>query len=260
MQTKPQVWKIARTVAGLCVGAGLIYFLFSEKSPPIVIGLILLAVWVFVRQQRKAGLYDQSPTFRRLALVGSRKPLRDFGLAVACLVGTLAVTLGIVAGVDHKVLSDNKVTWGILIVAIFAGIAGVMWFMSGIIGRSHLWAAAVDVRDMELSLGLAQMGKVGRDNWRSFILAWAFPILFYLSFVAESLLGPICSRYAMWIEVGLVGVLVVAGMVGVAPYRRRRVSMGQTFFWILLMPLIVFFLLALLPFRFPITITEIPTG
>jgi len=68
-------------------------------------------------------------------MVSSRKPLRDFTLAVACFVATLAVTLGIVAGVDHNVLPDNKVTWGILIVAIFAGIAAVMFFMSGIIGR-----------------------------------------------------------------------------------------------------------------------------
>lgn len=135
MTPKPQVWKIARIVAGVAVAAGLIYFLFSEKSPPIVTGLILVAVWVFVRQQRKAGLYDQSPTLRRLALASSRKPLRDFGLAVACFLATMAVTLGIVAGVDHKVLPDNKVTYGVLIIAIFAGIAGALFFMSGVIAR-----------------------------------------------------------------------------------------------------------------------------
>jgi hypothetical protein len=31
-------------------------------------------------------------------------------------------------------------------------------------------------------------------------------------------------------------------------------------FWILLVPVVIFLLLALLPFRLPITITEIPTG
>jgi hypothetical protein len=112
---------------------------------------------------------------------------------------------------------------------------------------------------MELSSGLAEMGKVGRDNWRCFGIAWAFPILLYLTFVAESLLGPIRSPDLLWIDLGLFGVLVLAGIVGVAPYRRRKVTMGQTFFWILLVPIVIFVLLALLPFRFSITITEIPT-
>jgi Na+/melibiose symporter-like transporter len=135
MTPKPQGWKIAQIAAGLAVAAGLIYFLFSRKSPPIVSWLIIVAVWVFVRQQRKAGLYDERPTFRRLAMASSNRPWRDFGLAVACFLATMAVTLGIVAGVDHEVLPDNKVTYGILILAIIAGIAGVLFFMSGMIAR-----------------------------------------------------------------------------------------------------------------------------
>lgn len=135
MISKLQAWKIARTVAGLCVAAGLIYFLYSDKSPPVVTWLIILAVVFFIALKRRSGVDDKNPYLRRLAMVSSRKPLRDFALAVACLVATLAVALGIVAGIDHNVLPDNKVTWGILIVAIFAGIAAVMFFMSGIIGR-----------------------------------------------------------------------------------------------------------------------------
>jgi hypothetical protein len=55
------------------------------------------------------------------------------------------------------------------------------------------------------------------------------------------------------------GVLVLAGIASSVPYRRHQVTLGQTFFWILLVPIVVFVLLSLLPFRFPITITEIPT-
>ena len=53
--------------------------------------------------------------------------------------------------------------------------------------------------------------------------------------------------------------LVMAGVVAVVPYRRRRVTMRQTLFWILLVPVVVFVLLGLSPFRFQITITDIPT-
>jgi hypothetical protein len=107
---------------------------------------------------------------------------------------------------------------------------------------------------------VAELWKAGRDNWRHFAFAWSFPILLCLFFVAESLHGPIRSSGLVWIDLGVLGALVLAGVVGVAPYRRRKVTMGQTFFWILLVPLITSFLLALLPFRFPITITDIPTG
>jgi len=136
MISKAQVWKIARTIAGLCVAAGLIYFLFSDKFPPVVSWLIILAVVFFIALKRRSGVYDKSPTFRRLAMVSSSRPLRDFALAVVCFVATLAVTLAIVAGVKNNVLPDNKVTGGILLVVIFAGIAGVMFFMSGVIGRA----------------------------------------------------------------------------------------------------------------------------
>jgi hypothetical protein len=113
---------------------------------------------------------------------------------------------------------------------------------------------------MGAPLGPAELWYVGRRNWRHFLLAWLFPLFLYLSFVAESLLGPIQSSTATWIEVGSVGVLVLTGVVSIAPYRRRKATFGQTFFWILLVPAVIFVLLALLPFRFPITITDIRTG
>jgi hypothetical protein len=116
------------------------------------------------------------------------------------------------------------------------------------------------VKDMGSRSGLAEWWKIGRLHWQYFAPAWAFPVFLYLSFAAESLYGPIRSRNAMWIEVGSVGVLVLAGIVSSAPYRRRQATIGQTFFWVLLVPAVIVVLLSLLPFRFPITITDIPTG
>jgi hypothetical protein len=107
---------------------------------------------------------------------------------------------------------------------------------------------------------LAEMWKVGRDNGRSFVLAWSFPILLYLFLVALSLHGPTRSQDLLWFDLGALCLLVLASVVGVAPYRRRKVSLGQTLFWILLVPVVIFLLLALLPLRLPITITDIPTG
>ena len=112
---------------------------------------------------------------------------------------------------------------------------------------------------MELSAGLSELGKAGRVNWRHFALAWSLPILLNLIFVALSLHGPIRSSKLVWLDLGLFCVLMLAGVIGVVPYRLRRVTMRQTLFWILLVPVLVFVLLALLPFRFPITITGIPT-
>jgi hypothetical protein len=70
-------------------------------------------------------------------MTSSRKPLRDLGLALACFVATLAVTLAIVAGVKNGVLPDNRLTVGVLMLLIFAGIAGILFYV-----RRH-WASFV---------------------------------------------------------------------------------------------------------------------
>lgn len=72
--------------------------------------------------------------------------------------------------------------------------------------------------------------KTGLDNWQHFALALSFPILLYLSFVAESLFGPWRSYRVIWFDLGIASVLVLAGIVGVGPYRRRKVTIGQTVF------------------------------
>jgi hypothetical protein len=110
MMSKAQAMKNARTIAGLCIAAGLIYFLYSDKSPPVVTWLIMVAVVFFIALKRRSGVYDKSPYFRRLAMASSRKPLRDFALAVACFVATLAVTLAIVTGVDSVIFLIEGLT------------------------------------------------------------------------------------------------------------------------------------------------------
>jgi hypothetical protein len=46
-------------------------------------------------------------------------------------------------------------------------------------------------------------------------------------------------------RIGYMGVLVLAGIASSVPYRRQQVTLGQTFFWILLVPIVVFVLLSL---------------
>jgi hypothetical protein len=67
-------------------------------------------------------------------MVSSLRPLRDSVLAGICFAATLEATLGVV-GVKNNVLPDSKVTVGFLMVLIFAGVAGVIFFMSGVVGR-----------------------------------------------------------------------------------------------------------------------------
>jgi hypothetical protein len=61
--------------------------------------------------------------------------LRDLSLAVVCFVATMAVTIAISIAVRDKILPDNYVTVGFLLVVIVGGIIGVLFFISGVIGR-----------------------------------------------------------------------------------------------------------------------------
>lgn len=135
MISKPQARKIVRGAVGLCLAAGLIYFLFDKNSPRIVGGLITLAGIFFFILSRRAGVYDSSPYFRRLAMVGSRKPFRDLAMAVACFAATMAFTIAIAIGVKSRILPDNYVTAGFLVIVLIVGILGVFFFISGVIGR-----------------------------------------------------------------------------------------------------------------------------
>lgn len=135
MITREQALKSVRLVLGLSLSAGLIYFLYSKSSPPIAGTLLTLAAVLFFILRRRAGAFDGSPYFRRLALVSSRKPIRDFLMSLVCFAATMAVTIAIAVAVKHDVLPDNYVTGGIFVALVIAGIVGMLFFMSGVIGR-----------------------------------------------------------------------------------------------------------------------------
>jgi hypothetical protein len=100
----------------------------------------------------------------------------------------------------------------------------------------------------------------GRLHWRQFIWAWLFPVLLYLTFVAESILGPVPFKYTGSILLGEFLALVCAGLYASAPYRRREVGKFVALFWLLLVPLLIFVFLSRLPFKFPVTITGVATS
>lgn len=129
MITRAQASKLARTVAGLCVAAGLIYFLYSKNSPPAVSGLIMLAVVFFFIVRRRAGALDNNPYIPEIAKLGSRTPLRELARALVCFVAVMAVTIGGAIGVKHKVIPDNYFTAGIMVVMIVGGALAVGVFL-----------------------------------------------------------------------------------------------------------------------------------
>jgi hypothetical protein len=135
MITREQAIKLVRLVVGVSLSAGLIYFIYSKNSPPGVSILITLAAALFFILRRRSGAFDGNPYFRRLALVSSRNPIRDFIMSMVCFAATLASSVGIAIAVKQNVLPDNYVTVGVLVAVIIAGIVGMLFFMSGVIGR-----------------------------------------------------------------------------------------------------------------------------
>jgi len=117
MISKPQALKIARVVAGLCVSAGLIYFVYSKNSPFVVTVVIGLAVVSFSIFSKRPATLLRNPYITAIASVGSRKPLRDLARAVVCFAAMMAFTIGMAIGVKHKVIPDNNLIAGNLVCA-----------------------------------------------------------------------------------------------------------------------------------------------
>src|SRR5258708_4212346 len=104
----------------------------------------------------------------------------------------------------------------------------------------------------------AELWAVGRSNWRYFLLAWSYPVFFYVSLIALSLSGPISNDKMPSLYLSAICLFVVSIVVASVPYRRRKITGGQAFFWILIVPSVVLLLLLQAPFGFPITISDIP--
>jgi hypothetical protein len=107
---------------------------------------------------------------------------------------------------------------------------------------------------------LSALWMAGRSHWRQFIWAWLLPVLLYLTFVAESVFGPVLFKYTSWILLGEFLALVLAGTFASAPYRRREVGKSAALFWVFVVPILIFLFFSILPFKFAVTITGVPTS
>jgi hypothetical protein len=139
MISKTKVLEIARLAAGLCVSAGLIYFIYSKNSPAAVVALIILTVFLFsVLSRRPPALYNNR-YFAEIAKSESRTPLRDLAKALVCFVALMAFTIGLAIGAKHKLIPDNFVIAGCWVaVVVVVGLAAV--FFAGralIVFRAH---------------------------------------------------------------------------------------------------------------------------
>ena len=108
-------------------------------------------------------------------------------------------------------------------------------------------------------MGTKDLWAVGRSHWRYFLLAWLYPMFLYLSLIALSRASPVSGDTLPWLFLFAMVLFVVSILVASIPYRRRKITWGQAFFWILIVPSIVLLILSQAPFIFPLTVTHIPT-
>lgn len=62
-----------------------------------------------------------------------------------------------------------------------------------------------------------------------------------------------------WLLLATVSLFVISIVFATVPYRRKKITGSQAFFWILIVPSAVLLLLSQVPFSFPITLNGIPT-
>jgi hypothetical protein len=129
MMPKARVLLIARTIAGLCIAAGLIYGLYSKNSPPGVSALIVLAAVLFFVLRRRSGAFDKNPHIQEIAKLGSQAPLRDLAKSLGCFVAMMALVIGIALGVKHQVIPDNNLVATGMAVVILGGALAVGFFL-----------------------------------------------------------------------------------------------------------------------------------
>jgi hypothetical protein len=135
MISKPQALKIARVVAGLCVSAGLIYFVYSKNFPLVVTAVIGLTIVSFSIFSKRPPALLRNPYITAMANVGSRKPVRDVAMTLVCFGALMTVSIGMAIGVRHKVIPDNNLTSGIWIVLMIAGTVATVVFLF----RALIW-------------------------------------------------------------------------------------------------------------------------
>jgi hypothetical protein len=112
---------------------------------------------------------------------------------------------------------------------------------------------------MPASSSWKDLGASATRQWRYFIFAWLFPVFVYAIFVVMSSLGVVSARASVWFFLMIVAVLLLFGWLAITPYRRRSVTAVQAIIWIVVTPILIFFALDALPFKWPLTM-EIPTS
>jgi hypothetical protein len=130
MMPKSRLFRVARIVAGYCVAGGLIYFLYSEKSPPALSWIIMLVIGFFVLLSRRSGVFDKNPYFPAMRKWGSRTPLRDLAKALSCFVAMMAITFAEAVAIKHGVIPDNYFTLAPIVVVIVVGGLAFLFFLT----------------------------------------------------------------------------------------------------------------------------------
>src|SRR5258708_32845355 len=110
-----------------------------------------------------------------------------------------------------------------------------------------------------LPLGLGNSWLVAKRHWRHFLFAWLWPLLLCASNIFLSSRGPDADRFFWSCVVALLTTFVVFAYIAALPYWRGQIKIGQALLWLVVAPSIVLVVLSLLPFRFPVTLTN-PTS
>ena len=84
--------------------------------------------------------------------------------------------------------------------------------------------------------------------------------MFYASTILVSSRGTLSRASTNYYLLFLFGTFVVFAFIASGPYRRRTITLFPTILWIVVAPTLVFFALELLPFRFPISMTNPTTN
>ncbi len=102
---------------------------------------------------------------------------------------------------------------------------------------------------------LSALVETPRRYWRYFIFAWCWPLLLYAAQLYLSSRAALSELY-FWGS-GLVGVatFLLFALLASAPYRRRQISLSQAVLWIVVVPTVVFYVIAFMPLQHPLTLT-----
>jgi hypothetical protein len=83
--------------------------------------------------------------------------------------------------------------------------------------------------------------KVGRNNWRAFLPMWLLPFAFFLTVFLPGWATHPYAYFFFW----LMPLLGVCGYPALKPWRERRLTFTQMFFWFAVVPFVIWTLIIL---------------